>query len=395
MSVRWVCMALVIGGCWSTEPTIDGVFTPAQWTKLQQELAPPALPGPCDGVAVPADRCLPAAELGQLLFFDPRLSSGPQPVSCASCHDPAHGFVDARRPDGVSIAASGQALPRNAPTILNVALKDALAPADDPDGDMHDVFTWSGGKRAKCPGGAVTEAQHPEEVVAIAALGGPMTGTRHGIATRIRRDPAEGRLYGTAFGASPSSQDDATVFANAAIAIGAYMRRLNALDAPFDRYLAGDDGAISDSAKRGFALFVGRGTCISCHSGPLFTDFRFHDTGVPQVDEVHFPTDAGRETFTCDPADLGKMLTPSLRNIALTPPYMHDGDARTLTDAVAFYNGGGSDAGYTGTRDPRIQPLDLTEDDVADLVAFLESLTGQLADTGLPAIRCDMGTCAH
>lgn len=386
MDLWWVCLAVVIAGCWSTEPTIDGVFTPAQWARLQQELAPGPLPGPCDGVAVPADRCLPAAELGQLLFVDPGLSSGPSPVSCASCHDPAHGFVDTRMPNYVSIAASGEPLQRNAPTIVNVAIKDA-------DAAMQDAFTWTGGKRAK--DGTVTHARHPEDVVAIAALGGPMTGTVDGIAGRIRTDPDEEMLYGAAFGAAPGAQDAPTVFANAAIALGAYMRRVNAMDAPFDRYLAGDATAISDSAQRGFALFVGRGGCLECHRGPLFTDLAFHDTGVPQTGEGVYATDSGREDVTGDPDDLGKMLTPSLRNVAMTAPYMHDGAFATLTEVVDFYRDGGVDAGYTGSRDPRIQPLDLSDQDVADLVAFLGSLTGQLGDTGLTTTRDAMGPCAR
>jgi hypothetical protein len=178
--------------------------------------------------------------------------------------------------------------------------------------------------------------------------------------------------HAAAFGSSPSFGG---VFQDAEIAMTAYLRRVSSLYGGFDNYLAGDEDALSPAAKRGFGVFVGRGTCIECHRGPAFTDFEFHVTGAPQTGENVPEVDHGRGDVTGS-ADDGKFLTPMLRNVARTAPYMHDGALASLSDVVELYRQGGRAEGYAGTKDPRIQPLDMTDQDASDLVAFLESLNG-------------------
>jgi cytochrome c peroxidase len=191
--------------------------------------------------------------------------------------------------------------------------------------------------------------------------------------------------------------------ANVGKAFEAYERLLVSNDAPFDRYVAGDYAALTGSAKRGLKLFIGKAACDSCHQDRTFTDNDFHNTGVVQEAA---PYDEGRfadvlriipsETFSgagiySDDREAGarkisgiaqlesmkgQFRTKSLRHVAQTAPYFHDGSVPTLEAVVRFYNAGGGTTGFPGTKDPLMVPLNLSEQEIADLVAFLESLTG-------------------
>jgi cytochrome c peroxidase len=204
------------------------------------------------------------------------------------------------------------------------------------------------------------------------------------------------------------------IFANVGKAIAAYERRIVSRDAPFDRFVAGlrdgDPGelaALGAGAQRGLALFVGRANCGVCHVGPSFTDGEFHDTGlargpdgrldagrydgVPALLEDEFnglgtysdaPDDPGRLTrfLASRPEHLGQFKTPTLRNVALTAPYMHDGRLATLEDVVRYYARIDPRTFVGHHREAILQPIALDDDDVRDLVAFLESLTGAPVD---------------
>jgi cytochrome c peroxidase len=198
----------------------------------------------------------------------------------------------------------------------------------------------------------------------------------------------------------PETPDN--IVTHGAQVLDVYMRMLISKNAPFDRWLAGDATALSTSAQRGFQIFVGKGTCFECHSGPLLSDLQLHVTGVEQTGEHVPPMDPGHDGS-------GGFVTAPLRGIAKTGPYMHDGALMTLADVVEFYRRGGDAEGYAGTKDPRIVPLDLTNDDARDLVAFLESLTGgdvpadlqmdlrpgamSCGNTQIDAMNC--GSCGH
>jgi cytochrome c peroxidase len=192
-------------------------------------------------------------------------------------------------------------------------------------------------------------------------------------------------------------------YANFGKALGAYLRQFYSGNAPFDRYVAGDRAAIDESAKRGLRLFVGKAGCVECHKGPTFSDNEFHVTGVAAIGEHVLKDDPGRldgigiykswdfntaGEYNDDPSIdrtkgveqeekwRGAFRTKGLRSVAQTAPFLHTGHLATLEEVVAFYNEGGDASGFAGTKDRRMVPLNLTPGEIDDLVAFLETLTG-------------------
>jgi cytochrome c peroxidase len=192
------------------------------------------------------------------------------------------------------------------------------------------------------------------------------------------------------------------IFSNFGKAIEAYERLIVSRNAPFDRYVAGEYGALSKSAKNGLKIFIGKAACVECHSGPLFSDNGYRNIGLPDSDD---PQDTGhhrgipsllespfnsdgvfsddRSTNKLDgleqtDAEVGRFRTRTLRNIAETAPFMHSGTYATLMDVIDFYDqGGGEEGQFVGVKDPVLVPLNLSAQEKADLVAFLETLTGE------------------
>jgi cytochrome c peroxidase len=290
----------------------------------------------------------PTAEtvaLGRKLFFDLKLSVDGT-VSCASCHDPRASFADPRR---FSLGVGGKAGGRNAPPAVNAA--------------YNPVQFWDG-RAASLEDQAAGPIANPIE----------MNHKGTDCATKIESDPGYRALFEQAFGPGPVNMDKITK------AIASFERTLVSGNSPFDKYyFGGDKKAMSAAAIRGLAIFQdkNRGNCAVCHTieekYALFTDGKFHNLGVG-LDPQGELTDLGRYNETKIEADKGAFRTSSLRNIALTAPYMHDGSQRTLADVVDFYVGGGSSNPY---RDKEIKELKLTGQERADLVAFLEALTGE------------------
>jgi cytochrome c peroxidase len=310
--------------------------------------------------------------LGRDLFLDRRLS-GNGTMSCAMCHLPEQGFTsnELARPVGVE----GRSLRRNAPTLFNVGYVERL---------FHD------GREI----GLETQALGP--LVERTEMANPSIGA---VVARLAALPEYRDRFEAAFGAGPSPD-------RIGQALAAYQRTLLSGDSPFDRWrYAGEAEALSPRAVEGFRLFTGRARCAECHTigerHALFTDGEFHDTGIGRrraaarlapavpveiapgvtvavpraiVDSVGDPepADLGRHEVTQDPADLYRVRTPGLRNVALTAPYMHDGSLRTLREVVEHYDAGA----YGHARDPRLRPLGLTPAARDALIAFLESLTG-------------------
>ena len=365
VSVRalvWVCL---VAGCWN-EQLVDGAFTPDQWAHFQKELLlQPPPPDACGVGGLPSVTA--AHDLGAMLFQDASLSVPAPPnnaaVSCQSCHDPKRAWIDSRVPDDVSQGAASFT-GHNALTLLNLVYKVELGHGN--------AFTWIG-KFGK-----------PGDVIVNLALPKAMNTSAANVMTAIQSNPSYAALCATAFGSCTPTPDmvaqmvaqifDAYVCTDPLFTTG---------HTPFDHYLLGDDSALSDGAKRGFAVFVGRGTCIECHNGPMLTDYNFHDTGAPQQGDHVALVDNGLATTTGNTADTGKFLVPSLREVAKTGPYMHDGVFATLAEVIAFYRSGGVAAGYNGVKDPRIVPLDLDDNDARDLEEFLNALT-----------QCDGTACA-
>jgi cytochrome c peroxidase len=276
---------------------------------------------------IPADNPITASkvELGRLLFFDPILSADAT-VSCASCHRPELGFGDTLR---VSPGVDGRFGARNSPTLLNRVFGRS--------------FFWDGRASTLEQAVLMPVADTLEMALPLGEL-----------VSRVSSDTRYSALFESAF---PGAAITDTTIAKA---LATYVRTLWTGDSPFDRFQAGDSTALSAPALRGRALFFGRADCSDCHSGPNFTDEQFHAIGV-------------------SPSQAGRFKTPTLRDVALTGPYMHDGSLRTLEEVVDFYdrggNGGAAGQGR-GRGGRRIRPLGLTAQERADLVAFLRALTG-------------------
>jgi cytochrome c peroxidase len=191
--------------------------------------------------------------------------------------------------------------------------------------------------------------------------------TPAGVEALARSDRYRSR-FRTVFGAEPT-------LALVGRALASYVRSIMAGDAPYDRYLAGKADALRADALRGLGLFSGPARCMTCHSGPLLSDEAFHNTGVAWRTGV--VTDEGRGGITGRPADRGAFKTPTLREVARTAPYMHDGSLHTLPEVIDFYDRGGHD---NPGLDPQIRPLRLTAAEKGDLLAFLASLTGRVVE---------------
>ena len=285
--------------------------------------------------AQPASREItPLEAIGWKLFFDPLLSK-PRNTSCASCHDPEKGFES-----GVALGegAYGDTLPRNAPTVVNLA--DA------------EFFFWDG--RA---GSLEEQAKGPIENPIEMDL------SHDEAARRVRADA----VYAKAF--ERAGVSDITID-SIAQAIAAFERRLVTGPAPVDKWLAGDRSVFNEEQERGRMIFFTRGQCATCHFGPNFTDGMFHNIGTGTTE------DPGRSEISKDDYDIGAFKTPSLRNWKGREPFMHDGRFETLDDVLAFYNEPKTDTlGLT-----ELDPLGLSEQDHSDIKAFLATLNGEWPD---------------
>lgn len=280
--------------------------------------------------------------LGHALFFDPRLS-GSNSMSCATCHNPALGWEDGLK-TGRGEAAN--TLGRATPTILNLAWADLLM--------------WDGRKQSL-----------EEQALGPIEAGVEMNQPLPALLAELSAIPGYRRLFRDAFG-----RDEITA-AGIAQAIATFERTVVSNLAPIDRWVKGEEGAIDDAARRGFALFNGRANCAGCHSGWRFTDDGFHDIGLRSED-------IGRAEHLPEvPAMRHAFKTPTLRNVALRGPYMHDGSARTLHDAVVHY-----DTGFVErpSLSPEVRRLGLSQSEVDDIVAFLRTLTSEDDPVPVPVL---------
>ena len=346
--------------------------------------------------------------LGRLLFFDPILG-GEKDVACATCHHPDFAFADRRQfgagTSGVGLgpgrsvsisAVSGAPVslePRNTPTILNVAFN-----ADESgEPSVGGLQFWDGRVRslevqATKPIGSRVEMRgdaYPgtEAEATAAAL--------DSVLTRLRDIPEYRALFAQAFPEAALRGGGVIDSSTYARAIAAYERELVSRNSAYDRYVDGDDGALDEQDIEGLTLFFTKGKCSVCHSGPMFSDFEFVVQGVPQegVGKLVIPgDDCGREEFTLDPAHRYAFRTPSLRNVALTAPYMHDGVFETLEQVLHFYNDGALPR-HPGVPEDRLDPdlrapLGLTDAEMDAIVAFLGTLTdpGTTVDPMLLAV---------
>lgn len=323
LSLAGLWLGLVRGSM--QEPRVPADDLPAELSE-----APPfGLPG---SKATQADSEA-RATLGRRLFFDPVLSVD-RTIACASCHDPSRGFADSTP---LSEGVHGRRTLRNAPTLFNRAYGES--------------FMWDG--RAPT---LETQVLQPIE---------------NELEMDLSLDEAVGRLaaeasYRSAFeevyGSPPTAE-------HLAASLAAFVRRLYLGNSPIDRFRSGEVEAVTPQERAGLWLYESRGACWKCHSGANFTDEKFHNTGIGADGDE--PEEA-RAAVTGEASDRGRFKTPTLRGVALTAPYMHDGSLATLEEVVEFYRQGGHP---NSNLDERIAPIELSDEDAANLVAFLRALS--------------------
>lgn len=318
---------------------------------------------------IPADNPMTPEKvaLGEKLFFDPILS-GNYGMPCSACHRPEAGWA-VQAP--ISFGYPGTTHWRNSQTVVNSA--------------YYGKLFWAG---------ASGSLEHQARSAARGGVAG--NGEDDMMEARLAFVPEYRAAFREVFG------DDWPNIRHAYMAIAAYQRTLVQTDTPFDDYMRGDDDALTEPQKRGLALFAGKANCIACHNGPLLTDEAYYNTGVPPyggweedpVAQVTFrfelyakgvtekkyrelKDDPGLYFRTKQAGDMGKFRVPSLRYTKYTFPYMHNGMIETLRDVVVFYNEGGGENEFAENKSPLIRPLGLTDAEIDDLVAFLESLSGE------------------
>jgi cytochrome c peroxidase len=276
-------------------------------------------------------------ELGQRLFFDPILSQDSS-VSCASCHKPEFAFADSAQ---FSLGVGGFFTERNTPSVMNSA------------GRLQ--FFWDG--RA-----ASLEDQALQPIAAVTEMNLPIEAA----IKRLNTNKKYRRWFQQIFKAEASP-------GNLASALAAFEKSLETANTPYDRYVNGDDAAMNAAQIRGRLLFIGKANCANCHSGEDFTADRFKNIGLFNGADLNDP---GRFRVTKDSAQLGHFKIPSLRNIAQTAPYMHNGMFRTLREVIDYYNRPDHFVRNGMNRDKTLdQPLNLSETEIADLEAFLHALS--------------------
>jgi cytochrome c peroxidase len=357
-----------------------------------QPLGLPPVPIPADNPQSP-DKIA----LGDKLFNDKRFSSTGD-VSCATCHDPAKGFTDS--PLVVSEGINKLRGTRNAPTVINSA--------------YYKLFFWDGRSLDM-----EDQAQHP--IVNPVEMG---LVNHDPVLKVVRTDPDYVARFKKVF----NKQGEQVTMKEVQQAIASFERTIVSGDSPFDRWhYGGDEKAVSEQVKRGFNVFLAKGRCVSCHAMEqdyaTFTDNRFHNIGVginriqdevpnfapafltakaagTDVDKAVLTnpkvSELGRFAVTEALDEIGAFKTSTLRNVAVTAPFMHDGSLKTLRDVVDHYNNGGITNKNDRVNDflsGGIRPLNLTDDEISDLVAFLESLTSpQFATQKAAAASCNVKT---
>lgn len=304
---------------------------------IKKFLRPAEIPQPANNLITPE-----RVYLGKVLFFDPRLSSS-NFISCATCHNPALGWSDAQP---TAVGHGMEILDRSTPTILNSAYQ-------------RETF-WDG--RSK-----TLEDQATGPIEAAGEMAQPMSD----LLPELEKIKGYAPLFDAAYPGEGINRD------TIAKAIASFERTIVSTESPFDRWLKGVDGVMSEDAIKGFKLFKGKAGCIKCHDGHSFTDNGFHNIGLDTKDE-------GR--FAIKPVAVlkGAMKTPTLRDVALTAPYMHNGQYATLEEVVDHYASGGKD--NVGKVSRNIEKFKVSKKERAQLVEFMKSLTGDPVEITVPVL---------
>jgi len=335
-AARWsllLILSLVLTGCGQRQETAE-----TGKTEFQPEILPlPSQLERYEEMAIPADNPLTPEKvaLGRQLFFDKRLS-GDGSRSCYSCHVCEKGLTDGLPK---AVGAFNKPLPRSSPTLWNIGYhKEFYWDGRSPSLEKQGLAAWKGGNMG-------AEATLEQIVAKINAIEGYQA------------------QFQKVFG-GPATQD------NIVQAIAAFERSIISGDTLWDRWQAGDESAVGEDVKRGWEIFDKKAKCTNCHAGVLFTDLQYHNVGIG-MDKPE--PDVGRLKVTNRPEDTGAFKTPTLRDVAESAPYFHDGSAATLEEAVDIMLGGGQDNKYLDRRN--LKKVTLTPAEKQDLLAFLRALS--------------------
>ncbi|MGE0405455.1 MAG: cytochrome-c peroxidase [Candidatus Korobacteraceae bacterium] len=332
------CMAvlLMVWGC-SSAPREEVISVDTA------QVQPPSLPR-YEMMRVPEDNPLTQAkiDLGKMLYYDKRLS-GDESRSCYSCHLQENGLTDGKP---TAIGAYEAKLPRASPTLWNIGFHQAYYwDGRSPSLERQAMAAWTGGN------------------MGVSGKDGRPSATD--IAAKLNQVPGYQKAFQRAFG-GPATPE------NMMQAISSFERTIVATNAAWTRFSGGDESALNDTARRGWALFSGKAGCTNCHDGMLLTDQQYHNVGIgmdaPQPD-------VGRFTVTKDEKDTGAFKTPTLLDISKSAPYFHNGSVATLGEAVDVMLGGGKKNKYLDTTN--LKPVRLTKTEREDLLAFLRSLDAE------------------
>ena len=376
ISFLLVAFALVLSGtsCKRNpdEPTLD---LDTQIALLNLEPLPPVR-DPADNISTPEK-----VELGKMLFWDP-IVGGEKDVACATCHHPDLGYADGLDlPIGVGGTGLGtnrvkgagrKMVPRNSPSIINTAFNGVLTGSPYYSPELAVMF-WDGREES-----LEGQCQKPP------TSGAEMAGTAYGpgdefemamdsVVERLKKIPTYEMLFDAAFGGGASS----ITVDNYAKAVAAFERTIVSDNSRYDRYLRGETYALTEQEKRGVLLFFGKAQCGTCHFGPMLSDWQFYALGVEDNPLRPELPDWGKDSVF-------KFRTPTVRNVTLTAPYMHSGMHTDLRDVMDFYNAGVS-------RHPNVlqaegmQPLGLTNQEIDDVIAFMEALEDDNFDKTIPS----------
>jgi cytochrome c peroxidase len=344
MSVlRLVPLLLLSGAASFVQAASDAAVKHLDPKDFKQWLMPEVPPQPADNKMTTV-----RIELGRQLWFDPRLSSNGT-RSCASCHSPTAGWADG---ETFSKGLNGKPLARHTPTIVNIGYNTS--------------HSWDG----RAP---TLEAQIPPVLKNPNVMGTDL----EKLLIWMNQEHTYKPVFDAAY---PGEQINVTTLAKA---IATFERSMISRNSSFDRWVAGDPAALNLSQKRGMALFMDRNktNCIACHSAPNFMDNGFHNIGLAQFGTEN--ADVGRYNQKPVAINKGAFKTPTLRDIEHSAPYFHDGSAKTLMDVVEHYAKGGE---VRTNLSPNMKPLDLTQSDKEDLVAFMKALSSPLPPLTFPAL---------
>jgi cytochrome c peroxidase len=314
----------------------------------------------------------PKRILGQYLFNDP-IMSGEKDVACVTCHLPNAGYADGLDLS-IGVRGVGQGpnrinnsngliplLSRNSPTIVNVAYNGLISRTQNYDPLLAPMF-WDGRRKS-----LETQCVGPPTVFNIMRGDGyAALATYDSIIARLKHIPEYVSLFSDAFGPNSITKE------NIVKAIAAFERTIISKNSPYDLYVRGDNSALSEIQKAGLQLFYGKGNCATCHSGPMFSDYNYYNLGIAYNEKNPTPDKGVGSKFL--------FRTPTLRNVSLTAPYMHNGVLLTLADVLNHYNLGTSANDESGTIEAKVQALELNEDEIGAIISFLDGLTDDSYD---------------